>query len=197
MTGTIKRTTPHYGLRVPVFDAPGWGREMERNMDIIDGIMYMASGLQTAAGIWTNATGYDLGVSVIDDTDNSMWQCLVGHISASSGTMAQDRAAHPTYWVAISTVVANRGQWQTNTQYKYNDFVYDGNRIGVVTTQTYVSSASFQTDIDNNNIVVVIDMTPYIQEINDLVTSLIVQMTQAEYDAIPVPNPDTLYIIIG
>lgn len=197
MTGTIKRTTPHYGLRIPVFDAPGWGRELERNMDIIDGILYMASGLQTAAGIWANATGYDLGVSVIDETDNSMWQCLVGHVSRSSGTMADDRVAHPTYWTAISTIVANRGEWQPATQYKYNDFVYFGNRIGVVATQTYLSSASFQTDIDNNNIVVVIDMTPYIQEINDLVTSLIVQMTQAEYDAIPVPNPDTLYIIIG
>ena len=53
-----------------------------------------------------------------------------------------------------------RGNWVTNTQYFYLDFVYNPvNSTLYSVTQNYVSSGSINTDISNGNLVAVFNVT--------------------------------------
>lgn len=162
MTGIIKRTTKNYNLRIPIFDAPGWGREVERDFDIIDSVMFAISGFTNVVGVWTNGTLYAVNDRVVDEGSNTIWRCLVAHQSAITGTFEEDRDAHPTYWATVSTLVSNRGEWEPATEYVMNDFMYYDNRIAVCVAQTYVSSSSFDQDITDQNILVIIDLRPYL-----------------------------------
>lgn len=98
MTGTIKQVTTNFSLRIPLFDSPGWGREMERNFIVIDAAMFALSAVTGVRGIWTNGTDYTAGDIVVDDAEANLWRCEVTHTSASTGTFAEDRIANPTYW---------------------------------------------------------------------------------------------------
>lgn len=162
MTGTIKRTTTHYNMRIPIFDAPGWGREIERNLDIIDAVVFAATNFSLVKGLWTNSTLYNVGDRVVDEDTNTIWECLVQHTSPATGSFVDDRTANPTYWQIVSTIVQNRGVWQPGTTYKYNDFVEFGNKVAVTVVPSYTSGASFDDDVLNNNLYVVIDLDPQV-----------------------------------
>lgn len=162
MTGTIKRTTTHYNMRIPIFDAPGWGREIERNLDILDAVIFAATNFSLVRGLWTNSTLYDVGDRVVDEDTNTIWECLVQHTSPASGSFEDARTANPTYWQIVSTIVQNRGVWQPGTSYKYNDFVEFGNKVAVTVVPSYTSGASFDDDVSNGNLYVVIDLAPQI-----------------------------------
>lgn len=158
MTGTIKRTTDRYNLRIPIFDAPGWGREMERNMDIIDAAIFIATGFGSILGVWVNSTSYDEGSRVIDETDGTLWLAKITHTSNSSGSFAADRAANPTYWEQITNTSIYRGTWASSVVYNENEFVSDGYRYGIVTGK-YTSGVSYDADVVAGNIVTLIDLT--------------------------------------
>lgn len=158
MTGTIKRTTDRYNLRIPIFDAPGWGREMERNMDIIDAAIFIATGFGSILGVWINSTSYDEGSRVIDETDGTLWLAKITHTSNSSGSFAADRAANPTYWEQITNTSIYRGTWASSVVYNENEFVSDGYRYGIVTSK-YTSGVSYDADVVAGNIVTLIDLT--------------------------------------
>ena len=160
MTGTIKRYTTNLNLRIPVFDTPGWGREIERNFDVLDAAIYSVSALANVQGIWSNGEAYAIADRIVDDTDNTVWICDVAHTSASTDTFAVDRAAHPTYWHQLSGVVQTRGAWTTATDYVLNDFVVNGNEIAVCVVSEYTSSATYAQDIVDGNLVVIIDLDP-------------------------------------
>jgi len=162
MTGTIKRTTTHYNMRIPIFDAPGWGRELERNLDILDAVVFASTNFSLVKGLWTNSTLYDVGDRVVDEDTNTIWECLVQHTSPATGSFEDARTANPTYWQIVSTIVQNRGVWQPGTSYKYNDFVEFGNKVAVTVVPTYTSGASFDDDVANNNLHVVIDLDPQV-----------------------------------
>lgn len=95
---TIKRETTNYSLAVPRFDAPGWGTHMERNLDIIDAIIFAITGIPFIRGVWENDTDYEVDDRVVDQTDGTIWTCLIAHTSAATGSFAADRATNPTYW---------------------------------------------------------------------------------------------------
>jgi hypothetical protein len=59
---------------------------------------YSADFLLEYDGIWTHSVGYVVGNRLKDDTDNSVWECLVSHTSAAAGTFAADRTARATLW---------------------------------------------------------------------------------------------------
>lgn len=154
---TIKRTTSNYNLRIPIFDAPGWGRELERNMDIIDAIMFAVSGFALVKGVWSNSTTYVDGDYIVDPDSNTIWRCLVSHTSAAVGKFLEDRTNNPTYWLVVQRVVSNRGTWATGTNYSANDFVVDNDRYGVATTD-FTSGASYDEDVSNGYFVTLIDL---------------------------------------
>ncbi|MQX36809.1 Ig-like domain-containing protein [Roseospira navarrensis] len=55
-------------------------------------------------GWWEPDTAYVIDAVASDGSgDGSYWRCLVDHTSGT-GTFAQDRAAHPTYWTEVTDV---------------------------------------------------------------------------------------------
>lgn len=157
MTGTIKKVTVNYNFRIPVFDAPGWGREIERNFDVIDSALFAATGLGNVKGVWANGENYLVGERVADDV-GLLWVSNIAHLSALSGTFEDARTAHPTYWTQVTTSTAYRGDWSTGVQYNTNDFITDGYRYGIA-TRSFISSASYNDDVSNGDIVTLIDLT--------------------------------------
>lgn len=157
MTGTIKRTTANYNLRIPIFDAPGWGRELERNFDIVDAVVFAFSGFGVS-GVWTNGTHFAKNDRLVDPTDSSIWLCLVEHTSAATGTFEEDRIANPTYWRAVSNLVQALGQWQSGYDYRTNDYIYDEHRYGVV-LHNFTSGASYDDDVANGDILTLVDLS--------------------------------------
>lgn len=161
MTGTIKRTTDNYSLRIPYFDAPGWGSAMERNFDTLDAVLFTASGLTNVKGVWDNGTAYLVGQRVVDASDNTIYLCLVNHTSAATGTFEDDRIANPTYWRQIVNSFTNGGEWQPSTLYTLNTFLEDAGRFGVVVVDVYTSGASYDADVAGNKIVTLIDISEF------------------------------------
>lgn len=172
MVGIIKRTTSNYNLRIPNFDLPGWGRELERNSDILDAAIYAATGLSNISGVWENDTTYVQGDRVVDQTDNTIWRVEVDHTSAESGTFATDRTANPTYWTAVTQAFNAQGQWTTATNYSINDIVYDG-YVWALAVNNFESGATLAADIANGDFVVLVDAT-------DTVTDAETAQTAAE-----------------
>lgn len=158
MTGIIKKTTANYNLRIPIFDAPGWGRELERNFEIIDSVMLAISGFTNIVGTWTNGTSYSVGDRVVDSDLYTIFVCEVAHTSAASGSFSDDRTANPTFWSPVTTTASNRGNWTTATEYNINDFVVDTNRFGIV-IEKYTSGASYDADVAGSKIVTLIDIS--------------------------------------
>ena len=54
---------------------------------------------------WATNQGEVVNDLRTDPADSSNWICLVAHTSRATGTMADDRAAHPTYWASYTADV--------------------------------------------------------------------------------------------
>lgn len=157
MVGLIKRVTQNYNFQIPNYDSVGWGTAMNRNFDIIDSVIFSLTGFGNVLGVWEFSKAYNAGQRVIDNDDGSIWQCFVAHVSASVGTFADDRTANPTYWLPVVSSIAYRGLWTTATAYNRNEFLYFDHQYAVVVNQ-FVSSASFDVDVANDNILVIVDL---------------------------------------
>lgn len=158
MTGIIKRVTTNLKLRVPRFDTQGWGRELERNFDILDTTIYAYTGLSGIQGIWENNTAYTAGNRVIDDSTNTLYVCDVSHTSATTGSFAADRAANPTYWSAVVATVNYRGTWTTATVYNINDIVFTDQHYAIA-TETFTSGASLAADVTAGSFATIVNFT--------------------------------------
>jgi hypothetical protein len=134
--------TKNFGLALPDFRSGPWHDLVNQDFIKIDSMLFSAlSGANVA--VWTHSTNYAVGVTVVDDTDATIWMVSVAHTSAATGTFAQERAAHPTYWVRLLTGFAPRGEWQQNTQYFPYDLTYDSGRgIMALCTIKHVSTAT-------------------------------------------------------
>lgn len=164
MTGTIRKVTVNYNLRIPRFDAPNWGKEMQRNFEILDAVLFANSQFGDIRGPWQNSTLYLINDRVVDD-EGSTWECVSEHTSAASGTFADERTNDPLLWNAITEFVSNRGIWAGGQNYKRNDFIEDNGRFGVVKT-SYTSGTSYDEDVTNEYIITLIDLTGYMLAID-------------------------------
>jgi len=135
--------TDNFGLALPDFREGPWHDQLEGNFTKIDALLFSAlSGANVA--LWTNGTEYDAGVTVLDDSDASIWLCAVEHISAPEPTtFVEDRAANPTYWTRLLTGFAPRGEWENLTNYFPYDLTYDTS-LGIMAlcTQKHTSNAA-------------------------------------------------------
>lgn len=165
--GGIRRTTPNYNFLIPSFDAPGWGISMEANFAVVDSVLFSLTGVGNVRGSWDNSTTYAEGDRVSDDSEGRLYQCLVDHTSASSGTFAEERVAQPTYWRAISGGSVPRGQWETATVYNAGEFVTDAGRTGIIVSQ-FESTTSYDDDVSDGNIVTIVDVSAF----QDFATSI-------------------------
>lgn len=161
LQGTVKKLTPNYSLIVPKFDAPGWGLALEENFDVIDSLIYVVTGITGIQGVWNNSTLYVVAARVTDNSTDAIYQCVVQHTSAATGTFAEDRLAHPTYWILITNTSIPRGQWTTATNYNTGEFVTDSGRTGIV-TRRYTSGASYNADVTAGNLATIVDTSGFL-----------------------------------
>lgn len=137
--------TKNYRFPKTDFMSEPWIQGIWDSFDAIDALMY-GQAASNGTSIWQNSYQYALGLQVVDPVDSSTWVCVTSHTSAASPTtMAQDRAAHPTYWNAIMLSFKVRGQWLNNTAYNPGDMVYDttaGRNIQAVCATKHVSNAA-------------------------------------------------------
>lgn len=176
MTGTIKEITTNYGMRIPIFDAPGWGKEVGRNFKIMDAVVAAISNFGSVRGIWSNNTLYEVRDRIVSPIDGSIWEAVETHTSSSTGNFDDERLNHPEYWQAFSTLANNRGTWATNQEYFPNEFVQDGYRFGVVTSE-YTSGASYDIDVANGRINTLIDFTDTMNQFDVDVADKLVAFT--------------------
>ncbi len=167
-SSAVKEKTPYLGLNLLNFAFPNWGDDANANMTIIDAAL--ANFGFSFSGEWKNATTYIVGTIVLDAVTNELYRALVEHVSRASGTFAQDRSDHPSYWAPYSIVVTGRGQWVTNTQYYPNDVVFD-EYVWAIANKQFISGASLAADITAQRFVVIFDGTA------------VVAATQASADA--------------
>lgn len=85
--------TDRLSLPKPDFDATPWHATFHTALEMIDSAIWSGMMAATISGAWATSTAYTAGARVIDTSDNSIWQCVTAHTSASSGTFAADRAA--------------------------------------------------------------------------------------------------------
>jgi hypothetical protein len=179
MVGTVKRRTNNYNLGIASFDSPIWQLLYENAMDVIDAALFALSGIGNVVGVWDNATGYLLTERVVDDTDNTMWECISAHTSEATGTFAADRAANIGRWQQVVSTFYNGGEWTTGTDYNANTFVRSGVYLGIVVGQ-YTSGATYAADVSNGDIVTVVDFTSYISLAQDEVANAAAQVVLAQ-----------------
>lgn len=188
MTGTIKKTTPHLNLRIPVFDSPGWGRELERNFDILDAVTNAIGSMTGVRGIWLNGYSYNEWDSVVDPEASQIFVCVIAHTSPQTGTFAEFRAANPGYWEVQKPYLTNRGAWAMSTPYAANELVISGARIGIVATLAYTSSSSYDQDVLDGNLVTVIDLTSYISYVDNSAINALNSANNAQASAVEAQN---------
>ena len=152
--------TENFGLALPDFRMGPWHDLVNDDFVRIDAMLYAAlSGVN--ADIWRNSTHYTVGTQIVDEVDATIWMCSVTHTSAAAPTtFAQDRAAHPTYWVRLLTGFAPRGAWAQNTQYFPYDLVYDtGHGIMALCIVRHVSTATGNINDDKANWAYLLDLS--------------------------------------
>lgn len=167
MTSAVWGRTPNIKLGLLEFNFPNWADDSNLNMKLIDAALGIAG--VTVEGAWLNSTTYIAGMLVIDGDSSTLWRCSVGHISADiPTTFAQDRAAHPTYWVNADNIITPRGMWTTATAYYKNDIVYkDANKYSwAIASQQFVSGASYDADVATGNFVIITDLTLAVADAN-------------------------------
>jgi hypothetical protein len=119
--------TSNYGLRKIDFNVIPWHDKLNANFDKLDSVIKAATGAGAVDGTWTNGTTYAVADRVFDDVTSKLYDCLVAHTSAATGTFEQDRTLHPTYWAQVTSGLVNRGGWVTAKAYRVQDLVqYNG-----------------------------------------------------------------------
>ena len=156
-------TTTNYNFNLTDFDKIPWHTAEHNNWHIIDALLARYIAIGSVEGAWENALAVTVGSRYIDTDTDTIWEVLVAHTTASTGTFAASRTANSSYWKSISVDVSARGTYAQNTAYNPNDFVIQGDRYGVVQT-TYTSDntqatviLSYDLDVTNGNIVTLID----------------------------------------
>lgn len=160
MSGAVLDYTINYNLEIPNFDFPNWHTYYARNFKTVDGLLYLLTGITSVRGAWLNSTLYIVGDRVIDPDNSSAYECLIEHTSNASGSLADDIAAHPTYWRLADLVPTSRGAWSSDaTQYHKNEFV--SHEVGFyVCLETHVSTAGlggFATDLSAGKWAILLD----------------------------------------
>ena len=156
-------TTTNFKFNLTEFDKIPWHTEEHNNWHIIDALLARYIAIGSVEGAWENALAVTVGSRYIDTDSDTIWEVLVAHTTASTGTFAASRTANSSYWKSISVDVSARGTYAQNTAYNPNDFVIQGDRYGVAQT-TYTSDntqatviLSYDLDVTNGNIVTLID----------------------------------------
>lgn len=99
--------TQFFKFGVPDFLTVPWHADFQALVQHIDRTLYEIA-IVNALTIWANSTVYVPGNIVISPQDGAIFNCLVGHTSATTPTtFSADRIAHPTFWSPVSPTTAS------------------------------------------------------------------------------------------
>jgi len=100
----MSELTPILKLVVPAFDQTPWDQDIRSDLYVLDAAVGKFFGVANLVGVWMNATSYTAGQVVVDNTDGSMWSCVIANTSAvAPTTFAQDRVSNPSYWIQAAS----------------------------------------------------------------------------------------------
>lgn len=159
--GPVSDYTSNYKFKLVNFDWISWGDFEHANWQVLDALLYTVIAVNNIQGVWDNSISVSVGDRYIDETDGTIWECNVGHTTATSPTtFSADRTANPTYWTQISPLTpVYKGAWAVDTVYTKNDFVStDDHRYAVCSTSHTSSSAPATIDTDIANWDVLVDL---------------------------------------
>lgn len=154
----VREYTTNLGLGLLNFNFPNWGDDANKNISIID-TAFAVFGF-TIRGNWLNSTAYLVGELVADVDEGRLYRVLLNHTSEPTGTFASDRVNTPLRWEPVDTTVSAVGPWQQATVYSTNQFLIDGARYGVTTTN-FTSGLTYDSDVTGGKIITLIDLTSY------------------------------------
>lgn len=143
MPGQIRYTT-HFNFAKPPFNYVAWHDMMNDNFDRLDTMLSIA-GYPVFEDVWANDTLYEVGDRAFDDTNSTVFVCMVEHTSAASGTFPQERANNPTYWVLLDQGITYRAAWTTGAVYYYGDIVTN-NGSSYMCVEQHTAGVSFAGD---------------------------------------------------
>lgn len=92
--------TTHFQIVKPDFLESPWHDELLAGFDKIDKICYALLKLE-GGDIYALNHVYVAGNPAFDTSNDTLYICLVGHTSHAANSFATERAAHPTFWLAV------------------------------------------------------------------------------------------------
>lgn len=162
--------TTNFGLAIPDFREGPWHDLVNGNIKKIDALLANALS-QANVAAWANNITYTEGMNALDETDATIWMCLIEHTSPATGSFADHRTANPTLWTRLLTGFAPRGEWGNSTNYFPYDLAYQSDLgIFALCEQTHVSNPSgsikddeaywaFLCDLSNSELATAVTVT--------------------------------------
>jgi hypothetical protein len=94
--------TNNFGFRLIDFDTPAWHDLEHANWQEVDALIGAVYSITGFRGVWLNSTAYAGGDRAVDIDTGTIYEALVGHVSAATGSFAADRIANPANWGGVS-----------------------------------------------------------------------------------------------
>ena len=146
MVANIRGYTDNYKFKLINFDTPRWHTLEYANWNMVDALFLQSSVPQSRGG-WQNNTAYLEGDRTFDEETSASYRCLVSHTSAATGTFADDRILHPTYWsLQLAGVPVYRGDWVPSVAYVLGDIVCVDDYTFYLCTVAHTASVAFPAD---------------------------------------------------
>ena len=150
--------TTNFNFELIDFDKIPWHENEHDNWLLADAVFTKFISISGIGGVWDNSLAITIGDKYVDRELGTIWEALIAHTTASSGTFQSDRTTNASYWQSFTSEVAFKGAYAASTSYSSNDFIFDGNRYGVV-LNTFTSTTSYDVDVTAGNIVTLIDLS--------------------------------------
>lgn len=157
--GPIDGYTSNYSFQLISYDFPRWQSYEHDNWTLLDTTLAVLFGGAGISGIWKNGVTYNINERLIDESNNTLYLCLVDHTTPDTGLFSDERAANPSYWRSLSFVPSNRGLWAAGVQYATGDFVQFGNQFAVCAISHL--SINFTNDATLGYWQILIDLSGY------------------------------------
>ena len=98
--------TSNFNFELIPFDTIPWHQKEHDNWHIADSVFARFVSVNNMKGVWNNATAVALGEKYVDSDADTIWEVLLAHTTASTGTFSADRTANPSYWQGITVECA-------------------------------------------------------------------------------------------
>lgn len=155
-------TTPTYNFELIDFDKTPWSSKNHDNWKMIDAILANFIPSSSIQGVWQNSLAVTVGQRYVDPDLGTIWEVLVAHTTAASGTFATERASNTSFWQSFTVTFSNKGIWTDATDYTVNDFVVDGIDTGAaigIVIANHTSTTSYDTGVADGNTITLIDLS--------------------------------------